>query len=166
MGAVIGTDAFFYADQFFSGAVGTCVNGNNGLDSDGDGVADCRDDCPDTTPAGTCLCPTVGRCCNCPELPLAICLATPSCFSEDVSPEACRQSHGIPECNGSPCRHGCLIGDANADGRRDLSDFRDLQNCFSASVGPIGYDAPSGECRFSFDADADGDIDAGRFRSG
>lgn len=165
MGAVIGTDAFFYADQFFSGAVGTCVNGNNDLDSDGDGVADCRDDCPHTTPAGACLCPAVGRCCNCPELPLAICLATPSCFSEDVFPEACRQSHGIPECNGSPCRHGCLVGDANADGRRDLSDLRDLQNCFSASVGAIGYNAPSDECRFSFDADADGEIDLADFNS-
>jgi hypothetical protein len=55
--------------------------------------------------------------------------------------------------------------DGNRDGRRDLSDFRELQNCFSARMEQSGYNAPSPDCRFSFDVDADGDIDLADFNS-
>ncbi len=57
------------------------------------------------------------------------------------------------------CREGCLIGDGNGDGLRNLSDFAELQNCFSGSAGDGGFIKPDTGCRFSFDADEDTDVD-------
>jgi len=61
------------------------------------------------------------------------------------------------------CRDGCLIGDANGDGVRDLSDFAALQICFSGTLGEPGYIAPDSDCRFSFDRDDDADVDLDDF---
>lgn len=69
-------------------------------------------------------------------------------------PDACLC---VPQ--GRCCRGGCLIGDGNGDGVRDLSDLRELQNCFGGSVGESDYTAPDADCLFSFDGDEDTDID-------
>jgi hypothetical protein len=61
------------------------------------------------------------------------------------------------------CREGCLIGDGNSDGVRDLSDFATLQNCFSGSHQNPDYTAPDPECRFGFSVDEDTDIDLEEF---
>jgi len=61
------------------------------------------------------------------------------------------------------CRDGCLIGDGNGDGVRDLSDLARLQNCFSGSAGGPGYNAPDADCRFSFDVNEDADVDLDDF---
>jgi hypothetical protein len=50
MGAIIGPQAFNHAVRFFTGAAGSCPNGNDELDTDGDGVADGCDPCPSDNP--------------------------------------------------------------------------------------------------------------------
>lgn len=119
MGSVIGIDAFHFAEELFNGAAGTCANGSDHMDSDGDGFADGCDRCALTTPLDACLCS-----------PGEIC-----------------------------CRDGCLIGDGNGDGVRDLSDFATLQNCFSGSDQSPGYTAPDTDCLFGFSVDEDTDVD-------
>lgn len=63
-------------------------------------------------------------------------------------PESC--SCMPPE---SCCRNGCLIGDNDRDGDRDLSDFQGLQNCFN------GLDKSSADCAAVFDVDEDTGVD-------
>jgi len=48
VGAIIGPEAFNYATQFFSGAIGSCPLGNDEVDADGDAVADGCDFCAAT----------------------------------------------------------------------------------------------------------------------
>lgn len=52
-----------------------------------------------------------------------------------------------------------VIGDANRDGQRDLSDFAALQTCF----GGEGSDASNANCVFAFDLDDDLDVDSADF---
>lgn len=118
MGSVIGIDAYHFAERLFNGVGGSCPNGNDNFESDGDGVCDASDICPGTPPKG----------CEC--------------------------------ANGYCCRDGCMMGDGNGDGVRDLSDFSELQNCFSGSDSEVGFETPNVGCRFVFDVDADTDIDA------
>jgi len=61
--------------------------------------------------------------------------------------------------DGPCCREGCLIGDGDGDGVRDLSDFLDLHNCFSGPAGASGFVVPDDACRFAFDRDGDSDVD-------
>jgi hypothetical protein len=120
---ITGPDAFNFAVRLFSGAAGLCPFGSDNLDSDGDGVADARDLCPNTTPPGVCRCAPGEHC----------------------------------------CRDGCLIGDVDGDGVRDLSDFRALQNCFSGSAGDFDFSVPDAGLGRAFDVDEDTDIDLSDF---
>ena len=63
------------------------------------------------------------------------------------------------------CREGCLIGDGNGDGIRDLLDFAGLQNCFSGPTDNAGFIAPDASCRFTFDVDEDTDVDLADYHS-
>lgn len=125
-------------------------------DRDGDGVPDCFDLCPDTNPLGACVCPPQGDCCF-PSLG-GICLSE---FGlPPISPQACLESDGIPECQATlVCRDGCLLGDWDDDGDLDLFDFQALQSCFSGSVTSGGFEVPSTECRRVFDYNSDSDVD-------
>jgi hypothetical protein len=120
----------------------------DGSDADGDGIIDCDDLCPSTSPPGSCTCPPTGRCC----WPVGICLP-------EYDPTQCILDGGTPDCFGSPCREGCLLGDADGDGDRDLRDVAALANCYSGPAG-MGVPTPLADCRFAFDLDSDEDVDA------
>lgn len=61
--------------------------------------------------------------------------------------------------SGYCCREGCMIGDSNGNGIRDLADFRDFQNCFTGEVVRALSDPKGTSCSFAFDVDGDTDID-------
>lgn len=131
-------------------------------DTDGDGVDDCTDLCPENTPAGACQPPDQVICRffsgMCVELSWFMCLAnggTPMCGG---TPET-RCEFGV-ECVPSACRSGCMLGDCDADGDLDLFDVQSLQNCFSGADWSPGYVPPSEECTIPLDFDDDADIDA------
>ena len=121
-------------------------------DTDQDGINDCLDLCPTTTPAGACVCPDYVECC---WPVLDICLPS-------YPRLLCIEQDGIPDCFLSPCREGCLIGDWDGDGDLDLSDAARLQTCFSGPDDVIMYVDPSAACFevFSTLDESDVDIDA------
>ncbi len=121
-------------------------------DTDGDGVTDCFDLCPLTSPPGACVCPTLDRCCY----------SSGFCIS-DFPRDACIDQGGIPDCFLAPCRHGCLIGDSNEDGDVDLEDTCMLQHCFSGAKEDAGHITPTQACLAIFDLDDDQDIDLDDF---
>ncbi len=117
-------------------------------DTDGDGVTECLDLCPLTTPAGACLCPAIDWCC----------FASGMCVSS-FPRVTCLELDGTPDCVEAPCRDGCLLGDRDDDGDIDLRDVYELQRCYSAANDLAGYATPTSECLIPFDFDHDGDID-------
>jgi hypothetical protein len=123
-------------------------------DTDGDGIYDCFDDCPLTTPVGACVCPERGRCC----WPTGLCL-------EDYPRVSCLELLGTPDCTETPCRDGCLIGDPDIDGDRDLEDIARQQRCYSGPFGSADYLTPRPECTLNFDFDDDDDIDLTDYRA-
>ncbi|MBI1827446.1 MAG: hypothetical protein HY287_05215 [Planctomycetes bacterium] len=119
-------------------------------DFDGDGVTNCSDLCPTTTPAGTCdLSPTV------------TCFVNGFCLY-GATRDLCSSSKGSIVCGDLPCpgsscprcRGGCVIGDGDGDGDIDLRDLAQFSNCFSDSSGD------SDVCLFHFDADSNGNVDS------
>ncbi len=132
----------------------------DGSDLDEDGVIDCDDRCPATTPPKGCLCPSVGLCCFCDQFELEECFLPGNelCFVQDYPVRDCLLGGGRPECETSPCLEGCLYSDGDADGDRDLADFAMLQNCFSGSLTDPAYEPPPEECR-PFDVNHDSDVD-------
>jgi len=128
-------------------------------DSDGDGVNDCIDLCPFTTPPGACLPPALVTC----RLGLGFCIANyprVNCMAQGGTPvcgnpDSCEN---VP-CPASPCRDGCLPGDYDADGDRDLADVAAFQRCYSGASSEPGFSPPGQSCLDSFDFDGDGDVD-------
>jgi hypothetical protein len=118
-------------------------------DADGDGIHDCWDLCPYTTPPNACRCPPLDRCCFPPS---GICI-------DNYPRYACIEQGGIPDCLETPCRDGCLIGDSDDDGDRDLWDVGAFQRCFGGSLEEPGYVTPSADCLRHCDFDADDDVD-------
>jgi hypothetical protein len=116
-------------------------------DSDLDGIDDCGDLCPFTTPEGYCACPLFGECC---WLDGFWCLP-------DYRPSECIDAGGVPECLAAPCRQGCLLGDFDDDGDLDLQDFAAMQRGFG--------DAPIQNYSLVFDFDEDEDIDLKDYES-
>lgn len=117
-------------------------------DTDSDGVDDCDDLCPATTPVDGCRCPVNDRCC----FPAGICIP-------NFPRESCIELGGTPDCLSSPCRGGCFVGDYNGDGVRDLADFVGVQLCFGKDHDAPGFVAPSDECLRLMDYEGDGDVD-------
>jgi len=122
------------------------------LDEDMDGIPDCEDLCPFTSPPGSCLCPEVDGCCY----PTFFCIRVPPGIDRD----ACIAQGGTPFCTGSPCREGCLMGDMDRDGDIDLHDMGDFMGCFT------GFNNTSGseECLLRFDFNGDETIDFDDYR--
>ncbi|MBI4717001.1 MAG: hypothetical protein HY763_04295 [Planctomycetes bacterium] len=118
-------------------------------DTDGDGITECYDRCPLTTPPGACACPAVGRCCWFDGL---ICW-------DDYPRDQCIRDLGVPDCIEAPCRLGCLVGDRDLDGDLDLGDIGSIQQCYSGPEGTPGYNPPSHECSINLDFDGDDDVD-------
>jgi hypothetical protein len=123
-------------------------------DADGDGIADCWDLCPYTTPPQACTCPPSGRCCF-PSVGICI---------DDYPRFACIEQGGVPDCLETPCRDGCLIGDFDDDGDRDLWDVGAFQRCFGGPFGEPGYVTPSVDCLQHGDFNEDDDMDLSDFR--
>ncbi len=110
----------FDADKLIPGPCGCGVPDD---DSDGDGVADCNDLCadtPTTTDVNMCGCTAQGACC----FTVGVCFDGTSFF-------ACSVIHGVYQGDGSRCENGCGIGDFDANGSSDHSDFALFQRCFS-----------------------------------
>lgn len=61
--------------------------------------------------------------------------------------------------SGYCCREGCMFGDSNGNGIRDLADFRDFQNCFSGEVAQTSPELQGFSCTFAFDVNEDSAID-------
>lgn len=132
------------------------------LDTDADGVEDCDDLCPLTTPQGGCL-PPLDQ--------LVVCCYPNGIYIEGVFTwRQCLETGGGPVCDdppmcpGTPCREnacraGCLIGDWDGDGDLDLQDFCGLQVCYSGSADTPGGQPPSGACLATFNYSEDGDLD-------
>ncbi len=119
-------------------------------DFDDDGLDDCDDLCPLTTPAGVCECPATG-CCDLPLFPGCVFI---------WPPQLCIDSDGIPDCYpGEACRDGCVRGDFDNDGDIDLKDFAEMQAGFSGPFDGPGYVAPPPAHLFAFDREGDLDID-------
>lgn len=122
-------------------------------DSDDDGVADCFDACPnDTSPPGNCVCPELDRCC----FPVTCIL--------DFPRDTCISEGGTPDCELSPCRNGCLLGDFDGNGVVDLHDMMSFQSCYSGSFDIIEYVLPAEDCLLRFDYDLDNDVDGLDFK--
>ncbi|UCE59052.1 MAG: hypothetical protein JSU63_16605 [Phycisphaerales bacterium] len=127
-------------------------------DSDGDGLRDCEDTCPSTDPQVECVCPEYQDCCF-PE-------SGGWCYSDMgfplVSIQFCLGQGGVPPCLPSPlCRNGCLVGDADDDGRINLRDVVGLQQCFQTQeTGPSHAD-----CLRLFDFDTGGTVDLVDFKA-
>ena len=124
-------------------------------DCDGDGIGDCDDACPCTTPVGSCVCPNDG-CCFIESLA--------QCFEGLFTQESCEAGGHTWVCDRGACRDGCLLGDWDADGDVDLKDNAAFQNCFSGPLEDPGFVAPSTQCLATFDFDGDGDIDHADFK--
>jgi hypothetical protein len=77
----------------------------------------------------------------------------------DYPRDVCISQEGVPECWETPCQEGCLIGDENGDGDRDLRDASALQRCFRGSPEEPGYEAPPEDCLLQFNFDDDDDVD-------
>jgi hypothetical protein len=121
-------------------------------DADLDSVEDCRDQCPETTPAGGCDCPAAG-CCYFPSFPNDCIPGYPR--------ESCLADGGLPECL-EPCRDGCLVGDADLDGDVDLADLDWMWMCFSGENNVLVCENPPSpicDCLLRFDLDDDRDVD-------
>ena len=119
-------------------------------DSDNDGVDDCNDLCPYTTPEASCVCPPYGECC---WLEGTYCLP-------DYPPLLCRRHNGVPECWAAPCRQGCLLGDYDGDGDLDLWDFAQMQ------IGYSDMDGNPGQVYWLvFDYDDDQDVDLADYQT-
>ena len=119
-------------------------------DTDLDGIDDCYDLCPLTTPADSCLCPAIGVCCW-PSL--GVCLP-------GYPRDQCLIDNGVPDCMPEKlCREGCLYSDYDADGDLDLYDVRALQIGFSGQRQKPGWESPDQEYWLVFDVDDDNDID-------
>jgi hypothetical protein len=116
-------------------------------DTDGDGIPDCWDDCPLSTPPGSCVCPDPDTCC----------FSFGGCIP-DYPRITCIEQGGTPDCVETPCRDGCLLGDANDDGDRDLQDFGAVQRCYSGPAGAPAFVVPSSQCLKQFDFDDDTDV--------
>ncbi len=118
-------------------------------DCDGDGIEDCDDECPCTTPVGSCVCPDDG-CCTFDDPKNCLTL-----FDQDT----CEGLGGTWVCNHAPCLAGCLMGDWDRDGDLDLEDGSAFQLCFSGPIEDPSFESPSQPCLDTFDFDFDGDID-------
>lgn len=112
------------------------------MDTDGDGVDDCNDLCPLTTPVNACLPPF--------DLPVTCCFPS-GIYTDLLTWRQCVASSGIPVCDDSPmcpgtpcpvshCRDGCLIGDCDGDGDIDGDDFAGFLAAFGRREGEPGYD--------------------------
>jgi len=118
-------------------------------DNDDDGVPDCDDPCPLTTPPGLCNC-TPQCCCNGGQI----------CFP-GWTPEDCLAlgNDCAPVCQVVKCRNGCVIGDSDGDGDVDLFDAGQFAACFSGTSSDGGFVMPSADCLLWMDFDEDGDVD-------
>ena len=122
-------------------------------DTDGDGVEDCVDLCPFTTPVNACL-PPYNQ--------LVICCFPSGIYTTMLTWSMCITSGGTPVCDeppvcpGTPCRQsscrdGCLIGDCDGDGDLDGNDFAIFLAEFGSRVGDPKYD-------WAADIDEDGTV--------
>jgi len=119
-------------------------------DQDMDGIPDCDDACPSTSPPGACVCPEMVECCFGPD----------SCFCCTTIEQCIEVLDGTPSCQPSElCREGCLYGDINEDAILDQHDWTALQNCFSGSTDNKAFVAQNALCVQWFDFDLDGDVD-------
>ena len=149
-------------------------------DTDGDGVVDCRDLCPDTppgTPVTTTGCPdcngnnlddacdlscgSAGGYCDVPG-----CGQSGDCNANSL-PDECDLGAGTSlDCNATGVPDECetlSAGDFNSDGVVDLGDFPGLSACLA---GPGEAPAPpepacQPACLATFDVEQDGDVDLG-----
>jgi len=127
-------------------------------DCDADGITDCDDFCPCSSPEGSCICPQIDGCCF-PAL----------CFlSGTFSRDECFASGGTPDCGDSPCVSGCTLaeidGDVDRDGDLDLFDSGNFFRCFSGSLSDPNYVKPGAECLARFDHDDNKTIDLTDFQ--
>jgi len=118
-------------------------------DTDSDGVDDCVDMCPLSTPPGWCACDPQ-CCCNGGQI----------CFP-GFTAEQCLALGGdcAPQCEVDKCRDGCLLGDGDDDGDVDLADAGYFWRCFSGPSGVAGFVTPTPACLHAFDFDHDSDVD-------
>ncbi len=136
------------------------------LDTDEDGVNDCDDLCPTSTPPNGCAAPSF-VCCysNGFELqnyPFFTCLAdhgTPLCHEH--FPGSC-QGPPLP-CPLTTCRQGCMVGDSDGDGDFDLHDISAMADCYSGELGSPAFVEPSSQCRRYFDYDENVAVDSEDF---
>lgn len=110
-------------------------------DTDGDGVDDCDDLCPLTTPVNACLPPF--------DLPVICCFQS-GIYTDVFTWRQCVASSGVPVCDNPPmcpgtpcpvsrCRDGCLIGDCDGDGDIDGDDFAAFLAAFGCRAGEPDY---------------------------
>jgi len=130
-------------------------------DCDGDGVDDCHDLCPCTTPPGACDLPDQVTC----RFSNGLCQGNfpfQQCISQGGTAVCGDQSLPcalLTPCIVYACRDGCLIGDHDSDGDLDLFDAAGLQLCFSGDKNGPGFVATSPDCLTHYDFDSDGDVD-------
>ncbi|MEK7711253.1 MAG: hypothetical protein AAB341_05090 [Planctomycetota bacterium] len=130
-------------------------------DTDGDGINDCDDQCPLTTPPDACVPPAIIGCLfgngiciqNYPNYSCRSLGGTPLCDADN--PGSCEG----PPCPETLCRNGCLIGDFDGDADFDLLDGYALLRCFSGEVGSPAFVSPPTDCLLRFDFNNDGAVD-------
>ncbi len=130
-------------------------------DTDGDGVDDCLDLCPFTTPPDACL-PDQDVLCRFIDSGLCFPTTRNNCAIQGGEPVCGGTQADCPflaVCPDSDCRDGCIVGDYDKDGDIDIADVGFMQMCFSGDVGSLEYVLPSTECLLRFDFDADSDVD-------